>query len=294
MVAASMGWKSRLSMAASGTAVGSYTEAHEILSESLQAKGEITDTDGLRGTRSHASERTAAGIYNVAGQLAYSLDPVLLDLIAPRFMGGSKSTNTIPLADVLPTFDVLIDRVAERFVYAGCYVNKATIRGQQGSKAIDTVLDIMGKSESVSATAFPSITAPTAQPYVFSECVLTMQSATRNIMDFELTIDNVLKSRFANSQTATDISPTDRIITFKCTTPFTSAETDLYNQALAGAEVTLVITNGSLSATFDMAVVQFPRMSPVVAGRDEIPLQLEGIARMSGSTKELIITNVSS
>lgn len=294
MVAASMGWASRLSMAAAGTAIGSYAEAHEILSESMQAKGEIADTNGIRGTRSHASERTAAGVINVGGQLNYAVDPVILDLLLPRILGADEATNVFALTDALPTFDLLIDRITKRFVYTGCYVNKATFKGQQGSKPIDLTLDILAKAESApSATAFPTITAPSAAPYVFSQGVLTLVGSSRQILDFEVTIDNALQARFANSQTATDISPTDRIVTIKCTTPFTSTEYDLYNQTLLGSAASLVITNGSLSTTFTFGKIQFPAMSPVVAGKQEIPLTLEGIARMTSTTRELVVTNVS-
>ena len=76
-----------------------------------------------------------------------------------------------------------------------------------------------------------------------------------------------------------------------CTTPFTSDEVDLYNQALAGAAASLVFTNGGYSTTFSFAALQFPDRSPVVPGKTEIPLELHGTARKSGSTSELVVTH---
>lgn len=287
---ASMGWASRISMAAAGTAIGSYTEAMEIVSESVKKTGTILDTNGIRGTRSHASERTAAGTYSVAGQITLHPTPAVLDLLLPRILGANESTDTFALADTLPEFDILIDRVAKRFVYGGCKVNKATFTGSSGG-LLQLVLDIVGKTETVSDTAFPSITAPTDPPYTFHMGALTLVSSSRSFFDFETAIDNVLATRFANSQTATDISPTDRIVTFKATTPFTSSEVDLYNQALLGSAASLVFTNGNRSLTFTYGKLQFPDNSPVVPGKGEIPLTLDGIARMTGTTRELVVTN---
>ena len=66
---ATMGWQTKLSMAAGGTAVGSYTEAYEITNETLKKRNRILDTDGTRATRSHASERTRFDVDDVAGQI---------------------------------------------------------------------------------------------------------------------------------------------------------------------------------------------------------------------------------
>jgi len=290
MPAASMGWASRLSMGATGTAVGSFTEAIEIVSENLKKTGTILDTNGIRGTRSHASERTAAGTYAIGGQITLHPTPAVLDLLLPRILGANASGTTFALADTLPEFDVLVDRGAKRFVYGSCKIGKATFTGSAG-QLIQLVLDIVGKTETVSATSFPSITAPTDSPYVFHQGALTLVSSARQFFDFEAVIDNVLATRFANSESATDISPTDRIVSLKATTPFTSDEVDLYNQALLGSAGSLAFTNGGRSVTFTYGKLQFPDNSPVVAGKEEIPLTLDGIARMTSTTRELVVTN---
>jgi hypothetical protein len=110
-------------------------------------------------------------------------------------------------------------------------------------------------------------------------------------MDFELVVDNALHARFTNSQTATSVVPRDRIITLRTTNPFTSDEVDLYGQAAAGAAGMLVLTNGQMSTSFAFAALQTPDISPVVRGKQEIPLVLEMTARMSGATRELVVTH---
>lgn len=286
----SMGWASRLSMGATGTAVGSFAESHEIISENLKKTGTILDTNGIRGTRSHASERTAEGTYTIAGQIVYEISPAILDLLLPRILGANESTDTFALADTLPEFDVLIDRGAKRFVYGNCKVGKATFTGTSGG-LVRLTLDIVGKTETTSDTAFPSITAPSDPPYVFHQGALTLVGSARSFASFETSIDNVLSTKFHNSQSATNINPTDRIVMLKCETPFTSSEVDLYNQALLGSAGSLAFTNGNRSLTFTYGKVQFPDNSPVVAGKGEIPLTLDGIARMTSTTRELVVTN---
>lgn len=287
---ASMGWQAKMSMAATGTAISSYTEAMEFVSESVQKKGTILDTNGIRGTRSHASERTQAGTYEIAGTISLHPTPAVLDNLLPRILGADESTDTFALADTLPEFDLLIERAAKRFVYGNCKVNKATFKGKSG-ELVMLDLEIWCQTETVNATAFPAISAPTDPPYVFHQGALTLVSSARDFFDFELTIDNVLERRYSNSQSANSIMPTDRIVTLKATTPYTSAEVDLYNQTLLGSAATLILTNSGYSTTFTLGKVQFPDMSPVVGGKGEIPLTLEGIARMTGSTRELVVTH---
>jgi hypothetical protein len=268
------------------------SEPYEFVSESVQKKGKILDTAGIRGTRSHHAARTRPGTHEVGGSITLHPSPADLDLLLPRILGAAESADTFNLAETLPAFGILIDRVAETFEYTDCKVGKATFKGSAGG-LVELVLEILGATEIV-GTAFPSLalaTSAAAAPYVFSDGVLTLQSAARKMMDFELVIDNGLNARFTNSQSATSITPQDRTITLKTTNPFTADEADLYGQANEGAAGTLVLTNGAMSTTFAFAALQVPDMSPVVGGKQEIPLVLEMTARMSGSTRELVVTH---
>jgi len=286
-----MGHQSRLSLAANGTAIGSYTEAYEFLTESLRKQLTIVDTAGLRGTRSHPAERTRDGTYAIGGGLQFHATPAMLDLLLPRILGANEATDVFALAETLPEFDVLIDRVAKRFVYAGCQVNRATFRAAAGGP-LELDLDVIGKTETVSATAFPSITAPVDPPYVWQDCVCTVNGSARVVTQWEMTVDNALNARFSNSQTATDIHSTDRIVTVNLTVPYTSSEVDLYGINTGGAAAaTFAFTNGNYSTTFSIAKLQIPDQSPVVDGRGEILLQLQGVAKQSSTTKELVITH---
>lgn len=294
MAEASQGAQARLCMepGAAPHTFDTSSEPYEFTSESVQKKGKILDTSGIRGTRSHHVSRTRAGTYEVGGTITLHPSPLDLDLLLPRILGADESNDTFNLAETLPAFGILIDRVADTFEYTDCKVSKATFKGSAGG-LVELSLEILGTAEAT-GTPFPSLsldTSSAAAPYVFSDGVLTLQSAARKMMDFELVIDNGLNARFTNSQMATSITPQDRTITLKTTSPFTTDEVDLYEQALAGAAGTLVLTNGGLSTTFTFAALQAPAVSPVVGGKQEIPLKLKMTARMTGSTRELVVTH---
>lgn len=277
-------------MAAAGTAIGSYTESVEFVGESLAKKQTILDTGGIRGTRSHPAERTRDGTYVVEGTIHFHCSKGLLDLLLPRILGGGSSP-TYTLAETLPAFDVLVERVANRFVYGTCKVSRATFKAR-ASGLLELALDVVGETEAVSATAFPAIAPPTDAPYLWQDCVVTLNSAARVVTEFELVVDNHLRARFSNSQTASDLYPTDRTVSLRCTVPFNGDETDLYGANTAGAAAaSLVFTNGANNVTFALARVQFPDHSPIVAGKGEIVLRLDGTAKKLASTSELVVTN---
>ena len=293
---ASMGHQALLAINDAGTEIGSFTNAFEFVSESLKKTGQILDTSGIRGTRSHVAERTRAGVYTVSGQITLHPSPADLDLLLPYIMGAAESTDTFALGESLDDFEfaVLVDRGPKRFLYDGCKVNTATFKGSGGG-LVELTLDIVGKTETVSDTVFPAITPGVAtnnMPYVFSDATLTLQgTGGRIITEFEIGIDNSLESRTSNSASVTSIDATDRNISFKCTLPYISDNTDLYEQALAGAAGSMVLTNGNMSTKFTFGTLQVPDNTPVVGGKTEIPLELAMVARRSGASSELVITN---
>lgn len=291
-VAASRGAQTRFSMAAAGTAIASYAEAHEKGSESLKKTLTILDTSGIRGTRSHAVERTRDGTYTVGGSITW-IGPgkAQLDLLLNRILGSGPAANVYSLADDLTFFDVLIDRIAKRFVYGNCLVDKAHFRAR-ASGFLELTLDLIGQTETVAATAFPAISAPTDSPYVWSDCVVTLGGSARVVTEFDLLIDNHVTARFSNSQTATDSYPVDRTVTIMLKTPYTSDYTDLYGVNSGGASAaSLVFTNGSNTLTFSIAALQIPDNSPTIQNKGEIFYVINGQCRKTGSTSEISITN---
>ena len=288
-VAASLGVKSQFSCAAAGTAIASYTEAHDPASVGITKKNSILDASGLRGTRQHSQERTAMGTDHVGGPIVLEPGAAMLDLWLPRILGGTLATHNVPFAETLPTFDVLVDKIAQRHVYGGCYVNKATFDCKPNQN-LKVSLDILGKTETLSATSFPAISNTTEAPWVFSQGVITLNSAVRQITEFQVVVDNHLEARFTNSTTATVISAIDQTVTLTCKAPYTSDNTDLYNQGITASAGTLVFTNGSNVLTFTFGALQYEDDGPIIEGRGEIFLPIHATARKTGSTAALNFT----
>lgn len=263
--------------------------------ESLAGNNSIINTQGMAGTRSQRSERSRTSITVVSGTLNFEMSPLMMVYLLPKILGGTPTGTSFPLAETLPAFQCQIDRISKVFNYTGLVVNKATFKGSPGG-FVQLALDVVGVDEVVvAAGGGQAIAAPLDPPFIFEDGVLTVAATGYNMLDFELTIDNKVAARNANSLTATRISPTDlREIGLSFTCPWGSGETALYNSALAGLACSLVFTNGGYSATFTLPCVQFPRMTPVVGSKGEIPMRMQGICRMTSTTKEIVIVNDSS
>lgn len=269
----------------------------EFRDESMGKQSEILDTAGVRGTRSHVRERTRTGTNTAGGVVNFHMSPIMLDHLLPVILGAAEAADVFDIAETLPQFQIMVDRVAKVFTYNNCRVNRATFRGTQG-QICELALDIQAESETEGAAGtFPALTMPTDEPYVFSDGVLTLLSTAREFESFEIVVDNVLDvDRHMNNTGRSELPSTDRVVTCRFTFPFTPDETDLHDMALAGAaSATFVLTNadtGGNTCTFDFATIQFPKTSPSVPGRDEVKLTLQGTARKVGSTSEIKVTNV--
>jgi len=285
------GWGSKLLIQEALPFAGTAT-CLEFTSESLARTSSIMNTQGFSGTRSQHGEKSRFGTSAIAGQITIPWSPTAGVTLLPLILGGTPTGTSFPLADTLPAWQYQIDRVTKVFNYTDVTVNKGTWKGTSGGM-VDCVLDLIGTDEVIVAAAGgQAFTLVLDPPYVFSDLTISVGGATRSIFDFELTVDNKLAARYANSRTPTRIAPADlREVSISFTTPFGSTEYDQYNSALAGSAVVLTATNGNYSTVWTMAAVQFPAMSPVIPGKGEIPLKMTGIARMTSTTRELVVTH---
>lgn len=279
-MAAAQGSQSKLGMSASGAA----DEPYEFKSESIKLMDSIYESDGIVGSRDYPSERIRQNITSVGGNILLEPNKAELALLTPRILGGATT-----VADTLPTFNVVIDRVLKVFTYAGCLVNRATFRASQGGP-LSLDLGILGTTETVgNAGTFPSLAIDVASgPFIMSDLAITIGGVAYKFFDFEVTVDNMLEVRHLNNLTPTSITPRSRQTSVSLASPYGDSSA-LYTQAIPGAAVVATFTNGSNSAVFTMPAVAFLRSSPNVTGKTEIRMPLQGVARKSGSTASLAI-----
>ena len=269
---AAMGHQATLSI--NGTSI-------PFVSESLQKRGTHPERVGIRGTRSHDVDDVRAGPYTVAGAIVLQPTATEFGLITNLAIGSGGVVN-----EKLQEFDVIVGRVTQVFTYAGCKVGRLTATGSQGGM-IEATLDLIGKTEARSGSAPSEPTS--AAPFIFSDGTLTLQAASQPTESFTLTIDNALVGeQFRMNTTVDDIPEGDRIVTLASRHPFnTTANTSLYDQAIAGATGTLVLNDGTATATLTFGKLQVPAESPMVTGKGEIFLDLNMTARKDGATKEI-------
>lgn len=291
MSTASVGVLAKLGLGASNP----VDQPLEFQQETVKKVGQILETGGIRGTRSHASERTREGPYKITGQIVCQPSPVELDYLLYKVCGTAKTGgNVFALAETIPEFYYTADRVAKVITYAGCKAVKTTFAASAGGLLTVTV-DVEGKTETIGAAgSFPSLTLDTGAPYALHDTTgaVVIGGTAYEVNNLEIVIENVFNGdRFNNSISRTDIPIIDRNVTLKMTLPYTSTETGLYDAGASGAACTITFTNGNYSLLFSFAAIQYAADTPTVGGKDEIPLTLTCVARKSGSTAELIITN---
>jgi tail tube protein len=272
--------------------IGALTSAYVFTSETLAKHGNVVERVGLRGTRSHVADDARTGPYQVGG--AINLEPTPVDLLfwLAYLLGAAPSGSSYALAETLPSLTLGFSRGPKKFRYAGCAVDKAIFSGSAGG-LLKLTLEIAGQSETLETTAWPSIAADTAGPYIFSDLALTINGLAREVHSFELVIDNALvKNRFMNSTTVVNLPAGDRRVTLQTTHAWATANTDLYDPPLAGYdEATLAFTSGSHATTFTFGCLQAPAQSPTAAHLQENYLTVNWTVRQTGGTKELSVTS---
>lgn len=276
----------------------SSSESYEFVSESVKKRGRVIGGNGIRGTRSSPKERTRLGAYTVGGRIVFNPDPGMLDLWLPRILGGSESADSFPLAEALPSFGLLFNRVTTTFEYKDCQVSRAMFHGKAGpgdgdADLVELIVEVMAKDEATGTSA-PSVTLSTASntaPYVHSDATFSFNSAARQPREWWVMIDNHLQARWVNSLTATRISARDRTVVCRIAIPYDDDAANLYTQSAAGASGTVTLTNGAMSTLFTFGNLQSVKESPVTPGKTELELYLNMVARSDGGTKELVVTS---
>lgn len=296
-MAQSMGHQSQMAF---DTATPFDTSSYwlDIISESFGKKASILDTNSITGGRSHRVERTRLGKEDNSGDVTFILSPSNFDFFLPSILGAAEAADVFDVAETLVPLVCMKNTIDDVYLYEDIHVNTCTLRGSMGSAFIECTLNLIAKTRTPGQTFPASLTSQglpvgtNTAPYVFTDGVLTLQAGAREFSDFEIVIDNSLVVDWRNSLTATDIDPGDRIVTLNTVVPAIAGNAALADQALAGATGTLVLTNGAFSTTFTFGTLQSPMEDPMVADKGPVNYNLNMMARRTGVTNEIQITNV--
>ena len=282
-----MGYGVRMTIA--GTAV-------EFVSHDIKETIEIVEDEGIRGSRTRVLERVAMGNKKVAGSLTMEPTPAEMSLILPFV---TNSGNAVSLTDTMQDVTIVIDNITKKYTYLGRFTS-LHITGESGKK-IQLKLQFVGKTLTVATggtlTGTPDITA---RPYMFYDAGsgLTLASTTYQIDKFDLGIDNKIEPTFMQGQTATDLEPTDRVVTLGVQTKYTATESNLFDLAQAGPTIgtpltgAIAFTNGSNSMTWTFGALVAASESVVVPNKKPLRLPLNYHSYGVSTTKEVVPTLV--
>lgn len=248
-------------------------------------------SNGVRGTRARKSHRVRVTRQTYSGPIVMNPSVAEIDYILPRALGGTTSLGVTGVAENLTEFFIQNDQVSDVKLWTGCKVSRMTLAGASG-QPLTLTLDIEARTETVSAAGtFPAITIDTGNMFIMSHCAITLAASARPVASFSLVLDNVLDTgRFLNALERSHIPEQDRLVTLDCQVPYSTDNTALYNQSVAGAAGSLVITDGTTTYTIDFGNLKAPAEGPQVGGRTEIMLPLSMQSYATASLPEIKFT----
>ena len=284
---------------AATTTFSSSSARLEFMSSDLKEVIELLQDDGIRGTRTRNSERIVLGNVHIGGSITLQPSVAELEGLMPFILGTASATGSYVVSDTLPNFYLLMDLVAKVVTWT-TRITKATFSSGPGEK-LTLKLDLVGSVASYGASgSFASASIPAIDnnpPFRMADLGsgITINSIAYLVDQFELSVDNKIVPTFMISTTASDLEPTDRVVTLHVRTKYTSVEVALQTDQRAGTTraCTLAFTNAASQAmTFTLPSILADPNSVVVESK-EGKLRYTSEYRCYGlgaSTKEIVVT----
>lgn len=275
--------------------------------ETLSRNESIINTGGTTGDVGIHVERNRGDAVVTAGTLNFHVSHLWLKFFLPLIIGnGAVVAGVYNFGNIIDPFWCMIHRKARVYKYLECYVSKATFKSRS-SQYIDVALDILavdGTSDAPGgALTFPAVTMDAADvAMLMKDIAFTQETLATTLLDFDLTIDNKLISRYGNSATPTDIQRSDnRQVTLNTNEPFNSVTAGQFYGALPNAGLAALLTFIGPSLTDDgtaaSCAIAIPHWviqngDPTLASKGEMPLKFQGDCDRSISGNEFVATIV--
>lgn len=291
-----------------GTPPPAATIAFEVISDQIQLVQENLNlnTETLTGTRSQIANMEVPNVRSVSGDVRANPTMAFMEWQLEKACSGapttagSPPTETYTLGEGVLCFDWFSRRGGRIFKFRECKLNQLLISGAYGN-AISSTMSVVGKDrdEPITLGAWPVGVDPdrTYTPWMFSSCVLTIDSTNYQIFGFSWRLDNQLQPRQVNSQTPTEFYSSGRIVQVDLDLPWGGGQS-LLGALKSASRVAVVISATAGSATPSNTVrtltltmptcIADSLRDPIVPGRQgetRFPLQLMAFAATGPGTE---------
>lgn len=257
----------------------------------LGIERELVDMNGTRGKYDRDDARVRPNKTRVAPRLSCQPTATEWTYLLPWILDGTPSGTSYPLGNTTALRSIAFDPGAgSLWTLPNVAVDEATLRCSEGGP-LELSLGLIGRSYSVSGS-FPSLSLDVAtQPFLMTDCVLTVEASAVQFREMSLTIrKGIDRERFFNTTELTAQNKLRRDIVWSVSVPY-GDNTSLYNVAQsAAADVVATFTNGVYVLTLT-STVRFRPRSPVSPFQQEGMQSLEGEAYSAdGSASPLVVT----
>lgn len=265
--------------------------ALSFISENITSRREhFSSDDKFRGEYSHNAAGTIEGPEVVSGTTEHAFNPEEVAIIL-ELLGFSVSGTAFTLNDsALPSRYMTIDREDKVFTYSGMVAASATLSCAAGQPWRWSI-NWLGEQETIgNSGTFPSINLTETGPMGLQHAAVTLLSVgSRVVDDITINIDNVVEHRCFNNDYFTP-ERHGRNISVAMRLPY-NGNTDLLRASVAGAAGLITWTRGNYSSAWTFGNLQSPRGVVSKSKGSKRMLEIEMMARKTGSTKELAIVH---
>jgi hypothetical protein len=241
---------------------------------------------GHRGTRQRASCRSRTVTDKCGGNISGNFGVEEIDWFLTRAIGHVGASPYIPGETILPWY-ALLDKVAGIYIYNKLRITSLEISGQE-TQYLNWNVACVGELEEVFGSTYPATPVPQCgTAFTFADCTLTYGGTAYKMQSFRLLIDNMLDpNQYENSLTPTRFESQDFGVQLSVQTAYRSDTSALYDAALAGAEASLAVTDGTTTYSFNFGNLKYMAGGPTVPGRGRInqPLTFEAARKTNTGT----------
>lgn len=241
---------------------------------------------GHRGTRQRASCRMRTATDKSGGNISGFLSVAEIDWFLPRAIGATGASPWIP-GETIAEWYAWVDKVAAIYQYSKQRISSFELSGQE-SQYLNWNFACVGELETTFGSSWPAVVPDCGTAFLLSDCTLTYNSTAYKMQSFRLSVDNQLDpNQYENAITPTRFESQGLAVQLQVTCALRSDTIALYDAALAGAEASLAVSDGTTTYSFNFGNLKYMAGGPTVpaTGRINMPLTFEAFRKANtGST----------